>query len=246
MPRMPDWIVPDWPAPDTVRAISTTRSGGVSTGPWASLNLGDHVEDDPTDVAANRHILFETAGLPAEPHWLKQVHGCDVSDAAADRSGCEADASVVESQGAVCAVMTADCLPVIFTNRSGTRIAAAHAGWRGLAAGVLESTAARFDDTPEAIMAWLGPAIGPQAFEVGDEVREAFVSAHGGSESAFRSVRPGHWLADIYALARIHLAAIGIDRVFGGGLCTFSDSERFFSYRRDGVTGRMATLVWME
>ena len=142
--------------------------------------------------------------------------------------------------------MTADCLPVLLTNRAGTRVAAAHAGWRGLAGGVLEQTVRSFSDAPQALIAWLGPAIGPQAFEVGDEVREAFVSLHAASEAAFSSARPGHWFADIYALARNHLAAAGVTQVHGGGLCTFSDSERFFSYRRDGVTGRMATLIWLE
>ena len=243
---MPDWIEPDWSAPARVRALSTTRRGGVSSGRWESLNLGDHVEDDPQAVAENRRLLVREAGLPAEPLWLKQVHGCAVADPARDARGCEADAAFADAPGRVCAVMTADCLPVLLTNRAGTRVAAAHAGWRGLAGGVLEQTVRSFSDAPQALIAWLGPAIGPQAFEVGDEVREAFVSLHAASEAAFSSARPGHWFADIYALARNHLAAAGVTQVHGGGLCTFSDSERFFSYRRDGVTGRMATLIWLE
>ncbi|MEJ2308809.1 MAG: peptidoglycan editing factor PgeF [Gammaproteobacteria bacterium] len=243
---MPDWIEPDWPVPPSVHALSTTRAGGVSSGAWESLNLGAHVGDNPASVAENRRILAREAGLPSEPLWLKQVHGCAVADPAADGRGCEADAAVSDTPGRVCAVMTADCLPVLLANRAGTRVAAAHAGWRGLAGGVLEQTVAHFADAPADIIAWLGPAIGPQAFEVGDEVRDAFVSRHAVSGSAFAPARPGHWLADLYALARNHLAAAGVRQVHGGGFCTWSDSERFFSYRRDGVTGRMATLIWLE
>ena len=246
MQKMPDWIIPEWPVPRSVRALSTTRSGGVSAGRWESLNLGDHVEDNPAAVAANRRILVREAGLPSKPLWLRQVHGCTVADPAADRQGCEADAAMSDSPGQVCAVMTADCLPVLFANASGTRVAAAHAGWRGLAGGVLEQTLDRFAEAPGEIIAWLGPAIGPQAFEVGDEVHDAFVSIHAESSHAFTQSRPGHWFADIYSLARTRLAAAGVTQVHGGGFCTFSNSERFFSYRRDGVTGRMATLIWME
>ena len=243
---MPDWIIPEWPVPQSVRALSTTRTGGVSEGRWKSLNLGDHVEDDPAAVAENRRILAGKAALPSEPLWLQQVHGCAVADATAGQEGCEADAAWSDSPGQVCAVMTADCLPVLFANRSGTRVAAAHAGWRGLAAGVLERTLGHFADAPGEIVAWLGPAIGPGAFEVGDEVREAFISIHADSQGAFAATQPGHWLADIYSLARTHLAAAGVSQVYGGEFCTYSDSARFFSYRRDGVTGRMATLIWLE
>jgi YfiH family protein len=243
---MHDWIRPDWPAPATVHALSTTRSGGVSRGPWESLNLGDHVEDDPSAVKENRRILVNRARLPSEPAWLTQVHGCSVADAASSRAGCEADAMYSDRPGKVCAVMTADCLPVIFTNIKGNRVAAAHAGWRGLAGGVLEATVRQFDDAATDIIAWLGPAIGPEAFEVGDEVREAFLTWHSVSADAFVANGPGHWLADIYRLARHHLEAVGVTRISGGGFCTFSDSERFYSYRRNSVTGRMATLVWME
>jgi hypothetical protein len=243
---MPDWIVPEWPVPASVRALSTTRTGGVSEGCWKSLNLGDHVQDDAAAVSENRRILVREANLPSEPFWLRQVHGCAVADTNADETACEADASWSDRQGQVCAVMTADCLPVLFANRSGTRVAAAHAGWRGLAAGVLEEVVDRFGEAPGEVLAWLGPAIGPEAFEVGDEVRDAFVSLHADSGSAFTASRPGHWLADIYALARTHLAAAGVTQVHGGDFCTYSDSERFFSYRRDGMTGRMATLIWLE
>ena len=243
---MPDWITPEWPVPASVRALSTTRTGGLSEGRWKSLNLGDHVQDDPAAVSGNRRILLREAALPSEPFWLRQVHGCAVADAAAGEEGCEADAAWSGRPGEVCAVMTADCLPVLFANRSGTRVAAAHAGWRGLAAGVLEQTLGHFPDAPDEIVVWLGPAIGPEAFEVGDEVREAFIARHADSASAFTASRPGHWLADIYALARTRLAATGVSQVYGGEFCTYSDSARFFSYRRDGVTGRMATLIWLE
>jgi polyphenol oxidase len=243
---MPDWIIPEWPVPASVRALSTTRTGGVSEGCWRSLNLGDHVQDDAAAVSENRRILVREASLPSEPFWLRQVHGCVVADTTGNETACEADASWSDRPGQVCAVMTADCLPVLFANRSGTRVAAAHAGWRGLAAGVLEQVVGRFADEPGEIVAWLGPAIGPEAFEVGDELRDAFVSLHADAGRAFTTARPGHWLADIYSLARTHLAAAGVTQIHGGDFCTFSDSERFFSYRRDGVTGRMATLIWLE
>ncbi len=239
-----DWIRPDWPAPPRVRALVTTRRGGVSQGAWASLNLGTHVGDAPESVRANRAIVREQ--LPAEPCWLDQVHGTAVAEAdvPADAPP-RADASVARRPGAVCAVMTADCLPVLLCDRSGSVVAAAHAGWRGLAAGVLEATVAKLQVPPAKLVAWLGPAIGPDAFEVGGEVREAFVAADARAVSAFRpGVREGKWLADIYRLARLRLEAIGVHGVYGGGLCTVSDA-RFYSYRRDGVTGRFASLVWL-
>lgn len=238
-----DWIEPDWPAPSGVRAAATTRLGGASLGPYASWNLGDHVGDDPAAVAANRRLLRERLGLPAEPLWLRQVHGCNVAQA----GGCEADAAVAFAPGQVCAVLTADCLPLLFCDRSGTRVAAVHAGWRGLAAGVIEAAVARLGVAPGELLCWLGPAIGPDAFEVGDEVRQAFLAQGlAGAEAAFRASPSGRWLADLYALARIRLRAVGVPGVWGGGLCTYADGERFFSYRRDGLTGRMASLVWIE
>ncbi len=243
---MADWIVPHWPVPERVRAVITTRSGGVSRAPYDSLNLADHVGDDPVAVARNRALLREELGFPHEPGWLQQVHGCRVADL--DRQGgeCTADACVVSEPGRVCAVLTADCLPLLLCNRSGTRVAAVHAGWRGLSAGVIESTLARFEDNSADILAWLGPAIGPAAFEVGPEVREAFTAEHPEDEQAFVANRPGHWLADIYALARARLQAKGLGFVGGGDYCTVSEPERFFSYRRDGVTGRMAALIWIS
>jgi YfiH family protein len=236
-------IRPQWPAPETVRACSTTRIGGVSRGCWSGLNLGDHVHDDPQAVAENRARLSDWLGLPSEPQWLSQVHGSEVC--LPDRPLDCADACLDDRPGRVCAVLTADCLPVLFCNSAGTRIAAAHAGWRGLLAGVLEQTVAAFDDSPDQIMAWLGPAIGPGAFEVSDEVRGDFVAERPTSSRHFRPHGKGHWLADLYGLARDRLAGVGIERVGGGGLCTFSDPTRFFSYRRDGVTGRMASLIWL-
>ena len=236
-------IRPQWSAPETVRACSTTRVGGVSQGCWSGLNLGDHVHDDPQAVAENRARLSDRLGLPAEPQWLSQVHGTGVCRP--DRPLDCADACLDDRPGRVCAVLTADCLPVLFCNSAGTRIAAAHAGWRGLLAGVLEQTVAAFEDSPDQIMAWLGPAIGPGAFEVGDEVRDDFVAGRATSSAHFRPHGEGRWLADLYGLARQRLAGAGIERVSGGGLCTFSDPTRFFSYRRDGVTGRMASLIWL-
>lgn len=240
-----DIIRPDWPAPPAVRAVSTTRDGGVSAGPFASLNLGDHVGDEPDRVARNRALLRERLRLSAEPQWLRQVHGCGVADADGASALCEADASVARSPGRVCAVMTADCLPILLCDEAGTRVAAVHAGWRGLAAGVVDGAVTALGASPSALLAWLGPAIGPDAFEVGAEVRERFVANDPGNESAFRELNGGKWLADIYRLARRRLARLGVARVFGGGHCTASEPERFFSYRRDGVTGRMGSMIWL-
>ena len=244
----PDWIEPDWPAPIHVSALVTTRHGGVSPEPYASMNLGAHVGDSPQLVAQNRAVLRTC--LPAEPLWLDQVHGVDVADATAvvDASGViRADASVAKRPGAVCAVMTADCLPVLFCDDAGTVVAAAHAGWRGLAAGVLDATVARMAVPPAQIIAWMGPAIGPRAFEVGDEVRHVFVAADPAAVGAFVPAdKPGQWFADLFMLARLRLAAAGVGRVFGGGICTYADPQRYFSYRRDGVTGRLASLVWLS
>lgn len=238
------WIVPDWPAPARVRALSTTRAGGVSVAPYDSLNLGIHVGDDPANVAANRAQVRRI--VPSEPAWLNQVHGTVVVDAASVAGVPDADASVSRTPGAVCVVMTADCLPVLLCDRAGTVVGAAHAGWRGLHGGVIEATVAAMQVVPADVIAWLGPAIGPTAFEVGDEVRAAFVATDAIAEAAFKPAgQPGKWLADIYLLARQRLAALGVTAVYGGDCCTVSESRRFFSYRRDGVTGRMASLVWL-
>ena len=239
------WIEPDWPAPPGVRAFSSLRTGGVSQGAYASLNLGVHVGDRASSVATNRLMLKESLSLPAEPFWLNQVHGKTVVKAGRVGDGPpDADASFCEGTGVVCAVMTADCLPVLFCDCSGARVGAAHAGWRGLADGVLESTVEAMGSGD--LMAWLGPAIGPESFEVGAEVRQAFLDRLGDCDAAFRPIDSSHWLADLYGLARIALGRAGVSAVYGGEYCTYADPMRFFSYRRDGQTGRMATLIWRE
>ncbi|WP_316153496.1 peptidoglycan editing factor PgeF [Cupriavidus sp. BIC8F] len=259
----PAWLVPDWPAPARVRALSTTRQGGVSKGPYGlaggapgGLNLGTHVGDDPADVARNRARL--AACLPSMPQWLEQVHGCAVATvdhvAAPGAPVPQADASLAAAPGHVCAVMTADCLPVLLCDAQGTVVGAAHAGWRGLCSGVIEATLSRMQAAAGAgaprWLAWLGPAIGPDAFEVGAEVRDAFLAQARADEqaavaAAFRAGAPGKYLADIYALARMRLARAGCTEVYGGDACTVAEAGRFYSYRRDGVTGRMASLVWL-
>ncbi len=254
-------IIPDWLAPKNVRALQTTRNGGVSAAPYASLNLGDHVGDAPLAVARNRMLLEPL--LPSEPVWLKQVHGTAVVDAGHATCWPEGDACVSSHPGAVCVVMTADCLPVLLCDEQGSVVGAVHAGWRGLCDGVIESTVRAMNVPPGTLMAWFGPAIGPSAFEVGGEVRAAFIAQQPQATAAFTpspppplplageggALAPGEgkkWHADIYQLARLRLNALGITRIYGGGLCTQTDSARFFSYRRDGVTGRVGTFIWLE
>ncbi len=239
----PELIRPDWAAPPNVHALVTTRTGGVSAGPYASLNLGDHVGDAPAAVADNRRRL--RAHLPAEPVWLKQVHGVCCVDAAQAPDGIEADAAFARAPGVVCAVLTADCLPVLLCDDRGSVVAAAHAGWRGLAAGVIETTVAALGLPGERLLAWLGPAIGPENFEVGGEVREIFVAHDRQAAGAFVPHGNGKWLCDITLLARLRLATLGVCRIASPDFCTVRDRTRFFSYRRDGVTGRMATLIWL-
>jgi YfiH family protein len=236
-------IVPEWPAPARVKCLMTTRAGGVSQAPWGSLNLGDHVGDDPAHVAANRARLCRQ--LPAEPGWLRQVHSARVVELGRE-SNREAAAALTRQSKQVCAILTADCLPVLLCDRAGSVVAAAHAGWRGLADGVLEATVAAMRVPPGEVLAWMGAAIGPQAFEVGDEVRQAFVAQHAEASVAFvPQPMPGKWLADIYQLARIRLKHAGVQAIYGGGRCTFNEADSFYSYRRDGVTGRMAALIWL-
>lgn len=243
---------PDWPAPAGVHAIVSTRDGGVSVAPFASLNLGRHVGDDPAAVSRNREALLgqlQRIAPCGEPQWLNQVHGITVVEAAPDavrRQAWVPDADAVTTglRGVPCVVMTADCLPVFFCDLAGTRVAVAHAGWRGLCEGVLEATLACFAD-PAQVLCWLGPAIGPDAFEVGADVREAFVSRRGAAAAAFKPGQPGKYFADIYQLARLRLQAAGVAAVSGGDFCTVSDAGRFFSYRRDGRTGRMASVIWL-
>ncbi len=241
---MSDFLWADWPAPANVRAVMTTRTGGVSLGPYSSLNLGGRGGDDPAAVSENRRRAFAKLKVPAPPGWLHQVHGSQV--VCAPLHGREPDADAVFSlePNVVCLVQTADCLPVLFCDDTGTVVAAAHAGWRGLAAGVLEETVRTMPVPPQKLLAWMGAAIGPAAFEVGAEVREAFLHNDAAAASAFKESSPGKYLADIFLLARQRLHAAGVSRIYGGGVCTYCDATRFFSYRRDRVTGRMAALIW--
>ena len=242
---MNESYVPEWEIPTNVRALQTTRIGGVSGTPWDGFNLGDHVGDAPEAVAANRALLRRK--LPGDPFWLKQVHGTVAVDVDKWPKINQGDAAYSRQPGHVCAVMTADCLPVLFCDRQGLLVAAAHAGWRGLLAGVLESAVGAMQVDPENILAWLGPAIGPAHFEVGSEVRDAFVAGDPAASLAFAPrAADGKWLCDIYLLARQRLRRMGVTAISGGDACTVSDGDRFFSYRRDGVTGRMASLIWLE
>ncbi|KRB70460.1 peptidoglycan editing factor PgeF [Noviherbaspirillum sp. Root189] len=250
----PEPIRPQWNAPASVGSLSTTRCGGVSTVPYddgkagGGLNLGTHVGDRPKAVDRNRALL--RTFLPSDPAWLSQVHGTTVVDAASLHGVVpNADACISSTPGVVCVIQTADCLPVLLCDLDGRVVGAAHAGWRGLANGILEKTVARMGDAGAgSLMAWLGPAIGPNAFEVGQDVFDAFVVPDPETTAAFRAIegRAGKYLADIYALARRRLANAGVSEVFGGDLCTVSDPARFYSYRRDGVTGRMVSLIWLK
>ncbi len=237
----------DWPAPARVRSLLTTRSGGFSCGPWAGFNLASHVGDDPAAVAANRERL--AALLPSAPCWLEQVHGVEVVEwSAAPVPGAvppRADAAFTRVPGVVCAVLTADCLPLLLCDDAGSVVAAVHAGWRGLCASVIERTVAAMGCAPDGLHAYLGPAIGAASFEVGDEVRAAFLAVDPAASAAFVPLVPGKWLADLAALARQRLAALGVLSISGGEQCTLRDAQRFYSYRRDGVCGRMASLVWL-
>lgn len=228
------FLKPDWPAPANVRSLVTTRAFG---------NLADHVGDEKSAVATRRAALREY--LPAEPLWLTQVHGIRCVPAETASAATEADAAWADSPRCVCAVLTADCLPILFCDQAGTRVAAAHAGWRGLAAGVVEATVAAMAVAPERLIAWLGPAIGPSAFEVGDEVRDIFIGRDPAAKSAFVARESGKWWCDLYALARLRLARLGVQAICGGNHCTYSETELFYSYRRERETGRMASLVWL-
>jgi YfiH family protein len=240
------WLVPDWTAPARVRAFITTRAGGVSSGEFASMNIGSRSGDDPANVEENRRIV--RAHLPAEPRWMAQVHGTAVADL--DRFGegevATADAALTRSPGRVAVVSTADCMPLFLCDEAGTRVAVAHAGWRGMAAGVIENTVRAMGSDPARVLAWMGPSIGPGAFEVGADVRAAFVAADAAAADAFKPHAAGKYLADLYLLARQRLARAGVSRVGGGGFCTYADSARFFSYRRMQRSGRMGAFIWME
>ena len=239
------YIFPSWPVPSSIRAYVSTRIGGVSSAPFDGLNLGLHVHDDPGSVIQNRQLFASYIDMPDSTTWLNQVHGTDVVSLPCESLPDSADAASSSSVNQVCAVLTADCLPVFFCNQAGTQVAVAHAGWRGLCAGVLESTLSQFDKK-DSVIVWLGPAIGPDAFEVGEEVREAFMSVIPDAVAAFKPAQEaGKWLGDLYLLAKQRLVAAGVTQIYGGDYCTFTDEERFYSYRRDGKTGRMASVIWI-
>jgi YfiH family protein len=242
----PEFIYPDWPAAAHVKALTTTRIGGFSEPPFDSFNLSLHSGDNVERVQKNRTLLVESADLPTEPLWLRQVHGNRVVDAAVSERCSEGDGSYVDKPGHVCVVLTADCCPVFLCDRAGGRAAVLHGGWRGLALGLIEQGVAQMDLPGTELMAWLGPAIGPHAFEVGEDVYDAFVGQNGEAKEAFTKKENGRWLADIYGLARQRLRAAGVTNVYGGGRCTVSEGERFFSYRRDRVCGHMASLIWLD
>ncbi|UTZ31811.1 peptidoglycan editing factor PgeF [Vibrio campbellii] len=238
-------IIPNWPAPKNVKAFASTRVGGFSTAPYQGLNLGAHVGDDLSIVEKNRDWLAQEAKMPSAPIWLNQTHSTVVAKVSDTTTQVlDADGVFTSSSQVVCSAMTADCLPVLLTNTQGTQVAAVHAGWRGLANGIVENALELFSGE---VMAWLGPAIGPQAFEVGDDVLQAFVDFDSQAYQAFtpRDVE-GKWLADMSKLATQRLNKFGITQVFDSGLCTFQHKEDFYSYRRDGVTGRQATFIWIE
>jgi YfiH family protein len=242
------FFIPDWPAPDSVRAIQTTRGGGCSEGSYESFNLGDHVGDDPLNVARNREQLLEVAALPSQPAWLQQVHGVSIVQAGDFASPPEADVAWSDERGVVCTVLTADCLPLLVCDRTGSHVAAVHSGWRGMSAGVIESAIGQLfkrgvkaDD----LLVWLGPAIGPDAYEIDAPVYDAFLAREPACETAFKVSRPGHWHLDLYKAARILLARTGVQAVYGGNYCTHSD-EQFFSHRREAPCGRQASLIWLQ
>lgn len=237
-------LLPDWPAPANVRAVCSTRNGGCSTGVYASLNLGNHVADNAERVAENRRIYQLLAQMPAAPVWLNQVHGTAVSLLTKASIADTADASVTCEPGVVATVMTADCLPLLLCDKAGTQVAAVHAGWRGLCDGVIEATLAHFAK-PAEVLVYLGPALSQSAFEVGPEVRDVFISHSAQAEQAFISGNSNKWQADLYLLAKQRLQACGVHHIFGGQYCTYQQRELFFSYRRDGQTGRMASSIWL-
>lgn len=241
-----DFILPNWPVKPNIKSISTTRLGGVSKNLFRSLNLATHVGDDPAHVAKNREYLKRFAGLPAGPVWLQQVHGTHIVNAGTASPGTTADGSITKEPNVVCAVMTADCLPLLLTTDKGDRVCALHAGWRGLAAGIIEKSIDEMSTDPDKVIVWMGPAIGPEHFEVGNDVFQEFETKYSGVLKAFKAVGNEKWLMNIYETARQILEMSGVYRIYGGEYCTYSDKDRFYSYRRDNVCGRMASLIWMD
>jgi len=243
-------VLPQWPAPSMVHGLTTTRyaPGACSLGRYAAFNLALHTDDNMASVQANRHHLMALVRLPSAPVWLNQLHSNTVvhADKVSLSANVDADASVTRKAGTVCAVLTADCLPVFFCNRAGSEVAVAHAGWRGLLGGILEQTVLQMYAKPADLLVWFGPAIGPAAFEVREDVRQLFYHKNRQTALAFKKTDPGHYLCNIYQLATILLKATGITAIYGDNLCTFTDAARFYSYRRDGETGRMASLIWLQ
>ncbi|MBF0471615.1 MAG: peptidoglycan editing factor PgeF [Gammaproteobacteria bacterium] len=246
---MDELILPDWPAPPGIGACMSTRCGGWSQGAYRSLNLGDHVGDQDELVTKNRERLQQIAGMPTAPRWLSQLHGSEVVrlDNAPPGGRISADGAITATAGQICVVMTADCLPLLLTTRDGSEVAAVHGGWRSLQQGIIAAALHQFSQPSTEVMAWLGVAIGPEQFEVGEEVRSLFMAQHSDNSGAFRpGERAGKWFADIYALARGELLRLGVTAIYGGGGCTFTDRDRFFSYRRQNCTGRMASAIWID
>ncbi len=239
-------IYPDWPAPANIVALTTTRQGGISEAPYANFNLAAHTGDNAEHVAHNRHLLREIFTLPNEPAWLQQTHSTIAVKIDPHFQSCEADASYSDEAGQICVVMTADCLPILICNNAGTEVAAIHAGWKGLANGVIETTVNQLQSDPADLLVWLGPAIGPTAFQVGKDVYDLFIQPDSEALAAFNAQAQEKWLANIYQLARLRLKKLGIQAIYGGDYCTYTDEERFFSYRRDGDTGRMASLIYIR
>jgi YfiH family protein len=239
-------IYPDWPAPDTIHALSTARQGGFSLPPYDSFNLGTHVGDAPNTVIKNRDYLANVAQLPESPRWLNQIHGARVINSNDWQLNIDADAMVSQQNHHICTIMTADCLPLLMCNKQGNTVAAIHAGWRGLATGIIEKTIAELRCAPQDILVWLGPAIGPNQFEVGPDVYQTFTQHSAKAIQAFQQTDASHYLADIYLLARQRLTALGVSAIFGGDFCTASEKQQFFSYRRDDITGRMASMIWIS
>ncbi len=242
----PSLITPDWPAPHGINACATTRSGGLSLPPYDSFNLAEHTGDDPDAVTANRNALYAALRIGVPPRWLEQQHGTRVIDSADPDADPQADGACTSAHSVVCAVLTADCLPVLLCDRDGTRVAALHCGWRGIARGIIEAGIAAMQRPPSSLLAWLGPAIGPTVYEVGEEVREALITMSGALAAAFQPASAGHWLLDLTGAARMLLEQQGVGGLYGGKHCTYAEPDRFFSHRRDGLTGRMATCIWLE
>jgi len=241
------WLTPDWPTPPQIKAYSTTRLGGLSERAYKSMNLGDHVGDDVDKVAKNRAVLESNLSLPNEPYWLKQVHSNKVIQVGDGSTGTvEADGSFTKQTNKVCVVLTADCLPILISDKAGTTVAAIHAGWRGLANGIIDNALNTLGLPYESLLVWLGPAIGPTKFEVGDDVKAIFAKKAYNTNPAFKPYIENKWLLDMYQLARYNLSHYGVESIYGGDQCTFTQSDRYFSYRRDGVTGRMASLIWIN